>query len=109
MSGHTPGPWYVDVGCSKRIAYIYPETTKGPRPIIAEIPLGVMPGKTQGTSNTHAIAAVPELLEACKAALEFLREDLENNDPDGNWEAMGELQQVGGTLFWAVEKAEGRR
>lgn len=96
MAGHTPGEWYLEVGCSERIAYIYPRS-QTPRPIIAEIPLGLISGKAEGSANAQLIASSPELYESLKTLIRQIdswEEAVENiigRYPDTTW---GDLEEA---------------
>ena len=59
---HTPGPWYIH---RQALADIYADS------LIASV-YGSLDSLEQGEANARLIAAAPELLEACKAAIAHL-------------------------------------
>lgn len=61
-SKHTPGPWAHDSGSTLVITEEY---------IIADCTAAALPESEQ-EANARLMAAAPELLEACKDALEFI-------------------------------------
>jgi hypothetical protein len=89
---HTPGPWRIgDAGVT-----VFGPPNGNPSPItIARI---VHPEK----ANTRLIAAAPELLEACKAALDGL-----SNMTIEQYKR-GDDRQLRNSLQAAIAKAEGR-
>lgn len=109
MANFSPAPWSVPVndyhlhrdivpadGLPLGVVFVRPEGYDAER------------GKDiEGEANSALIAAAPELMEACEAALEFLRDDLDANDPDIPDEEIQELMQVGGALHLALTKARG--
>lgn len=98
----TPGPWrFVPIPSrrAKGFAY-YGIAIEGENPRLF--------GTTDTEANARLIAAAPDLYEACKAALEFLRDDLEDGDPSVDDAAMRELMDVGGLLWIAIQKAGGQ-
>lgn len=69
MSRHTPGPWMVNkYGSVGAGAY-------GVQPIIAQIEPFYGPEEVYGShaANAWLIAAAPELLAACKAAIAVIK------------------------------------
>ncbi len=110
MSGHTPGPWHV---AGERGEWVNDSREMNVCRLNATVsvePDGKVrdDGPKSHGANAHLIAAAPELLDACREALEFLREDLEDGDPSVDDAAMRELMDVGGLLWTAIAKAEGR-
>jgi hypothetical protein len=72
---HTPGPWIVD----EDGASIYAKDTHNPDTgdwLICEIEAGCnnsgLGNGEEDEANAHLVAAAPDLLEACKQALELL-------------------------------------
>ena len=68
MSKHTPGPWFVQDGYLT--IYNLSEGTVGTTCAIAKV-LREQPGDDQAEANARLIAAAPELLEACEAAIRY--------------------------------------
>ena len=115
MMGHTPGPWEVD---DWEIVYI-----SGHKHYYLGIHNNLMDGEWSGTgvavcllpeesdskkdreavkANSALISAAPELLEACKAALnqiQYLHE---------KFQTTGSGSQVLARLYSAIAKAEGK-
>jgi len=60
MSKHTPGPWVLDAGISSNVVLIDSKATNG---AVGEIV------DCRNRADAILIAAAPDLLEACKAAL----------------------------------------
>ncbi len=86
MTKHTPGPW------TKKGNKI--EAQQG---IIAQIPMPQAGGSFGCQENAHLIAAAPELLEVCKAALPFVN-------------GIGiKVDQLRKDIKSAIQKAEGWR
>lgn len=64
----TRGPWVMEVGCSRRCVFIYPQC-EPPRPLLAEISLGPrINGSGKGGADaefiTHSRTALPTLAQA---------------------------------------------
>jgi hypothetical protein len=94
---HTPGPWKVD--------YKLP-TSQSPCRILGdgEVARVTYRGKLAGDSweaNAHLITAAPELLEACRYAVENLR-------PKGTVTKDFSGHNAMATLSKAIAKAEGQ-
>lgn len=85
MNKHTPGPWEHKNLQIRASGFS-----------VAMIGCGRMP-PTQALANANLISAAPELLEACKAALEHFR-DFHRGEPF----------VIHGVISDAVAKAEGR-
>ena len=97
MSGHTAGPWTISRHCStlviaerRTIA-----TTGGEQSNIDREQVDA-----ENQANARLVAAAPELLVACKAALPLLIEKANDNDPAAGYMSL-ELEA-------AIAKAEGR-
>lgn len=72
MTKHTPKPWYID-GHSVKVSKPEREFLgEGAPETICEMLSSVSPGET--TANQVLIAAAPDLLEACKQSMSWLRE-----------------------------------
>lgn len=89
MSKHTPGPWNIKSFGSAEIIISAPTM---PYVAVASPSLHAQTGT--GESNARLIAAAPELLEACKFALDHL-------DPSNGAEECREQVKK------AIAKAEG--
>lgn len=85
---HTPGPWVID----DEMVMAQLETEKG---IKYYAPIADC--NVDNPKNINLIAAAPELLKACKASLDMVR-----NCP-GNWQT-----QTHDLLIKAITKAEGK-
>lgn len=86
---HTPEPWTYTVG---EETFVYAGST--PQVIIAMV-FGKDDGNTE--ANASLISAVPELLEACKLAMEYFKPMIEQRT---------KLYRV---LADAIAKAEGKK
>jgi len=94
MSAHTPGPWAVEEGYdgSRTVAFMRsPNRTVN----VAATQDARPKGHEATTANARLIAAAPELLAACRAAL----------DDDDDQPLQGETRRL---LERAIAKAEGR-
>jgi len=88
---HTPGPWFIPKGRSAKDGAIW---GGNPPVYICEC----LPANSCQRGNMQLIAAAPELLEACKAALSRLYEiDNEITSPSDLYEQ----------IEAAIKKAEG--
>lgn len=83
MTKPTPGPWVVETYGSKTVLEIKSMTADGP-------PVVNWPGfddahrkHSEHTANAKLMAASPELLDACKGALEWLKYHGEDALPEG--------------------------
>lgn len=90
---HTPGPWTVGVGDGQRIVI-----GGGHRLVTVAPKSRVVADIQRAISDARLIAAAPDLLEACYAAILYL------NDDDLYYQT-GTLRE---TIGQAIEKAEGR-
>jgi len=71
MSGHTPGPWEVEVDKSGEVT-VYEAVTR------ENIDICTMGGNTNDGSNGRLVASAPDLLQALKLALAALDGDVDN-------------------------------
>jgi hypothetical protein len=71
MSGHTTGPWEVEVDKSGEVT-VYEAVTR------ENIDICTMGGNTNDGRNARLIAAAPELLNALKLALAALDGEVDN-------------------------------
>lgn len=62
---HTPGPWVMTVGGG--------EIDDANGDSVALLPYST--GRDEVRANAHLIAAAPELLAACEAAMDWFRDD----------------------------------
>lgn len=96
MSGHTPGPWKISAECQTII--IDDRSPFGNGVLIASCMgndhSGFYATASQANANASLIAAAPELLEACKSALDWLQ----------GWES---AEPFSATLRAAIAKATG--
>jgi len=88
MSGHTPGPWKLDI-------------FDGGINVDGERPIALMLGLAEeGLANARLIAAAPELLEALKR---YVEHDDTAYDPAENF-----WRQIKDEALAAIAKAEGK-
>ena len=90
MAGHTPGPWSLEEG---RVL------TEGGW-LLASLPYTL--GDEEDRANARLIAAAPDLLEACKALLEWRDSGAELN----HLKDLSRLALVGAKVQAAVDRAE---
>lgn len=104
MSSHTPGPWHLSDSADMRgRGYIRPSSPEamredGSRPAVARVSTTGI-GYSTFVANAQLIAAAPDLLDACQAALRYLNRD-DYADAD--------LSGLCTTLRDAVSKAGGK-
>jgi len=105
MEGHTEGPWTVQ---GKNIHHLLYDQPLAENNIVATVPNE----NPESIANSLLIAAAPELLEACRGALQRMIEtEKETGKPMG--EGMGykgKMQKpvVAEKLRAAIARAEGR-
>lgn len=102
---HTPGPWKIgsehtsaqdEIECQNgtTIAVVWTRRGYGPRPCFKDNP--------EGISNARLIAAAPDLLEACKVAMDFI-----DSGNSGKFFSRSEVNEVVLKLQAAHHKATG--
>ncbi len=94
LSAHTPGPWKIDTVGSH--IWILSETSDYLATVITSDEEGRCRPQ-DATANAHLIAAAPDLLQACYAALEL-------RCPDGDGHECGTFAVIND----AIDKAEGK-
>ena len=107
MTKHTPGPWLLagDDGKSDATAYARTPVNQNPLYIARVYGEGVLASSSPGTeerkANARLIAAAPDLLAACKAALSLV-ESLPYDPTDR------QTLRINDQIADAIAKAEGR-
>lgn len=100
---HTPGPWTFKLhdGWNSLTYAIYQDKGKESGYCVAEKKWSSINNiqMEELKANARLIAAAPELLEACKDAIEFIK--------DGYVETFPEVKQLLNKLEQAIAKAEG--
>ena len=77
---HTPAPWVIN----ERLSCKFWKKITGGNDIIADVKMHVTRGlEEQGQANAKLIATAPDLLEACKIAVEVIH-DLTDYGIEGN-------------------------
>jgi hypothetical protein len=101
MSNHTPGPWAVGQIVNNFVQIVAPEyrTLTDADHVVCELREWRQP---RCDDNAKLIAAAPELLAACRMALDYFNETRNGRDWRDNG---GEEPRV---LATAIAKAEGR-
>ena len=121
MTGHTPAPWRIDrhdgpcKACRVNHTYSPSLWIEGRRPVaqLSILPLegyGFIPeNNAEQEANARLIAAAPELLVACKAALPHLADLVARTCGEAKEFGVGFADRIAfDKLEAAIEKAEGK-
>lgn len=102
---HTPGPW-------KHVGLTMIQGAGDPHRnipgIVANVtPAGTLHDATVCAANARLIAAAPDLLAACKAALPEIEQEREQREYSGNDEYIEGMRSIENLIAAAIAKAEG--
>lgn len=110
---HTPGPWEVKYysGDNNRPTVVRKLLNRVDDPICAIAKFFTHHGTDETEANALLVSAAPNLLEACKAAKDCIRNDVifskQNDLPDQP--LLGKLNLIHEQLVDVIAKAEGKQ
>lgn len=94
---HTPGPWRVHHDEDDEECWVELDDNEPGHAIVA-----VVEEQDESVANAHLIAAAPDLLEALKAAKQFLSIDISRGPASNGWVNTVDMVNA------AIAKAEGQ-